>query len=64
MYYLLKKLSEFIHLGRHDQVPIVVCGDFNSLPDSSVFSLIYNEKDFTHNKYYNDDVAKWYERVW
>lgn len=43
---------------------MIVCGDFNSIPDSSVLSLILNQKDFVPNRFCNKDVRKAYEKVW
>ena len=37
-----------------DDVALIVCGDFNSMPDSASIGLIYDEKDFEANKYHTD----------
>ena len=45
-------------------VPVIVCGDFNSVPNSSVFSLISDQKEFVSNKWANKEVKQAYAQVW
>ena len=44
--------------------PIIMCGDFNSLPNSSVLSMIHHEEHYEKNKYHNKNIQKWYDKIW
>ncbi len=64
--YLLKRLSQFkLAHNLPESHPIIVCGDFNSLPDSSCLSLIYNQKEFRHNKHFTVGKSEiYYDQIW
>ena len=43
--YLLERSAKYVrtHKGNEETLPFICCGDFNSLPISSVLSVFYNE---------------------
>jgi endonuclease/exonuclease/phosphatase (EEP) superfamily protein YafD len=50
-YYLLQKLSEYYS---DPNIPLLMLGDFNSIPDSSVLSMFNNMREFAKDSFYKD----------
>lgn len=40
-FYLLEKISEYLNERKLD-IPVIICGDFNSLPDSHAYEFMKN----------------------
>lgn len=53
----MKSISEFINKNGLREAPLVLCGDFNSTPTSSLAHLI-NNQEYTISK----SLAEYYER--
>lgn len=41
-FYLLKNIQEFLEDNEVENAPVIICGDFNSDPSSSVFHFMNN----------------------
>lgn len=57
-------MSKFITEGNHEDAALIVCGDFNSLPESSSISLICDEKEFEKSKYHDEVSGSWFDKIW
>ena len=65
--YILEKASQFVgkHTSGRNDLPLFICGDFNSMPVSSVMSLIHNENideprdDQVSTWKYPEDIGDW-----
>jgi len=52
---LCRELDDIVKSGRPDEIPLVLCGDFNSVPTSSVYKLLTTQHvPRTHQIFKND----------
>lgn len=51
--YLMKRVAEFKKIHNLYDPAVIICGDFNSEPDSASVSLIYDDERFQRNQYAN-----------
>lgn len=62
--FLLKRLGAFLSALPEKRPAVIVCGDFNSPPDSSSLTLFHNNHHIAKNSFHNKTFDEWYSRIW